>query len=250
MRAFFAGAKSYWRAWRLAWKEHMWPLLLVPGLIGLFYFPLVAFLTFRFGGRAAGNLRDQWLPEFLKQKFLFFLVTIALWILGLYLGFVLFRNVVMILYSPVLSYLSRKTEEKLTPGARLPPEPDRVLKGALRGITMSLTSLGIAIACFCICVVLLLVPIVGQIAMAALLPISQMFLAGHGFLDPTLERRHIGVGQSFRFTWRHRYHALGCGAMFLLLAMIPIVGWFFAPTLGIVAGTLIALETIKLEGPV
>jgi CysZ protein len=225
----------------------MWPLLLGPGLIGLLYFPLVAFLTFRYGGRAASYLRDHWLPEFLKQKFLFFLVTVALLILGLYLGFVLFRNVVMVLYAPVLSYLSRKTEEKLTPGALPPQEPASMLKGAVRGITMSLTSLAIAIACFFVCVGMLVVPVIGQISMALLLPLSQMFLAGHGFMDPTLERRHIGVGQSFRFTWRHRYHALGCGAMFVLLAMIPIVGWFLAPTLGIVAGTLIALDTTKNE---
>jgi hypothetical protein len=73
----------------------MWPLLFVPGLVGLSYFPMVAFLTFRHGGSAARYLRDHWLPEFREQKALFFLVTLALWMLGLYLGFVLFRNVVM-----------------------------------------------------------------------------------------------------------------------------------------------------------
>lgn len=199
MREVLVGAKGYWRAWRLAGKERMWPLLLVPGLIGLLYFPLVAFLTFRHGGNAARYLRDHWLPEFLKQKALFILVTIALWMLGLYLGFVLFRNVVVILYSPVLGYLSRKTEEKASPTARLELEPGGALKGALRGIMMSLTSLTLAMICFCLCLGLLIVPLIGEIAMAVLLPVSQMFLAGHGFMDPTLERRRIGIGQSFRF---------------------------------------------------
>lgn len=244
MHEFLFGAKCYWRAWKLTWKEHLWHLLVIPGLIGVLYFPIIAVLTYRYGGAVARHLREHWLPEFLKQKVYFILVAIALWMLGLYLGFILFRNVVMILYAPALSYLSRKTEEKALQNAQPQPE-EGFLAGALRGITMSLTSLVLAIGCFCVCLFLLLIPLIGQLGMAVLLPVSQMFLAGHGFIDPTLERRQFSIGQSFRFVWQRRRRTFGCGAVFVLLTMIPIVGWFLAPTLGIVAGTLVALDSLE-----
>jgi CysZ protein len=91
----------------------------------------------------------------------------------------------------------------------------------------------------------LIVPIIGEIAMVVLLPLSQMFFAGHGFVDPTLERREIGVRGSFRAAWRHRVRIIGCGAGFVLLSLVPLLGWFLAPTLGVIAGTLVALD--KLE---
>lgn len=245
MGEFLSGLKAYLEAWRLIWKGRLWPLLVIPGMIGVLYFPLVALLTFWHGGKLARYLQENWLPEFLKPKIVAGLITVAVWILALYLGFILFRNLVMILYSPVLSYLSMRTEEQARPGTRQTTDPAGMLRGALRGIGMSLTSLVLALVCFLGCCLLLLIPFVGELAMVILLPLSQMFLAGLGFLDPTLERRGMGVGQSFGFAWRHRRRVVGCGAGFLLFTLLPVAGWFLGPTLGVVAGTLVALD--KLE---
>jgi CysZ protein len=245
MREILAGLKTYLRAWRLIWQARLWPLLVIPGLIGMFYFPLVGLLTYWHGGKVARYLQENWLPEFLKRKFIAWLITVTVWLLALYLGFILFRNLVIILYSPVLSYLSQRTEEAVQSGGRGGANPNRMIRGALRGIGVSLTSLGLALVGFVICCLLLLIPVLGQVAMAVLLPASQMFLAGHGFVDPTLERRDLGVKASFRFAWRNRGRVIGCGAGFVLLTLLPVAGWFLGPTLGVVAGTLVTLD--KLE---
>jgi CysZ protein len=242
MRDFIAGAKCYWVAWRLAWREQLWPYLVLPGLISLVYFPAVAGLTYRFGGEAAEYLRERWLPDFLRHD-IYVIVLMAIFAaFGLYIGFVLFRNVIMILYSPVLSFLSCKVEEKSVGKTGPPAETNGPLKGMWRGIIMSLTSLSLAVLGFGICLGLLLIPILGQMAMVLLLPPIQMFLAGLGFMDPTLERRDYSVRRSFQLAWQHRYRVLGCGGAFLALAAIPVVGWFLAPTLGVVAGTIMAME--------
>jgi len=225
----------------------MWPLLLVPGLVSLFYFPIITFLTFRYGGRVANYIRDHWLPQILKQKYSVWLITVLLWLMGFYLGFILFRNVVMILYAPVLGYISGKTEENSRPGALAPVPSTGMVRGAVRGISMSLFSLVLAIGGFILCCVMLIVPVIGQVFMAVLLPLWQMFLAGHGFVDPTLERRSFRVRQSFRFVWGHRRRVMGCGCGFVLLSLIPVLGWFLGPTLGVVAGTLIALDLLPAE---
>ena len=248
MREVLAGLKAYLGAWQLIWKGRLWPLLVIPGLIGVLYFPLVGLLTFWHGGRFARYLQENWLPEFLKQRIVAGLITVAVWMLALYLGFILFRNLVMILYSPVLSHLSLRTEETARSIARRTEDPGAMWRGARRGVGMSLTSLVLAVGCFLGCCLLLLIPLVGEIAMAIVLPLSQMFLAGHGFIDPTLERRGLNIGQSFRFAWRHRRRVVGCGAGFLLLTMVPIAGWFLGPTLGVVAGTLVALDELEEAG--
>jgi len=248
MREVLTGLNTYGQAWRLIWKSRLWTLLAIPGLIGLLYFPLVGLLTFWHGGRLARYLQENWLPEFLNQEIVAGLITVAIWICALYLGFILFRNLVMILYSPVLSHLSMRAEEASRSIPRRAEDPGAMWRGALRGIGMSLTSLVLAVGCFLGCCLLLLIPLVGEIAMAVVLPLSQMFLAGHGFIDPTLERHGIGVGRSFRFAWRHRRRVMGCGAGFMLLTLVPIAGWFIGPTLGVVAGTLVALDKLEETG--
>jgi len=248
MREVLAGLKAYLGAWRLIWKGRLWKVLAIPGLIGLLYFPLVGLLTFWHGRTLARYLQENWLPEFLSQKIVAGLITVAIWMLALYLGFILFRNLVMILYSPVLSYLSMRAEETSRSIPRRAEDPGAMWRGAVRGIGMSLTSLVLAVGGFLGCCLLLLIPLVGEIAMAIVLPLSQMFLAGHGFMDPTLERRSMGVGQSFRFAWCHRRRVVGCGAGFVLLTMVPVAGWILGPTLGVVAGTLVALDKLEEAG--
>lgn len=222
----------------------MWPLLLVPGIISALYFPAVVLLSYFYGGSVALHVRDQWLPEILRRDVYVVVLTVVLAVLGLYLGFVLFRNVVMILYSPVLGFLSRKTEERTGCVASGPLASGGLLKETVRAVAMSLTSLTLALGVFAFSLVLLIIPVAGEIGMLMLLPVSQMFLAGHGFVDPTLERRGFGVGESFRFAWRNRYRLLGCGCVFVVLTTVPLLGWFLGPTLGIIAGTLIAMELL------
>jgi hypothetical protein len=45
MQEFLTGLKDYVRAERLVRGHRMWPLLCVPGLVSLIYFPAILFLT-------------------------------------------------------------------------------------------------------------------------------------------------------------------------------------------------------------
>jgi CysZ protein len=245
MNEFLRGLKDYYGAQALVRKHHMWPLLLVPGLVSLLYFPLVVFFTSHYADDVAVYLRDHWFPSFLKQRAFLILIVAALWVLGLYLAFILFRNVIMILYAPVLGLLSAKTEEYA--GGELPKlvAETTILDAALRGIGMSLLSLGLSVSSLALCVPLLLIPVLGGVVVTVFLTATQMFLAGHGFMDPAWERHRYGIGQSFRLAWQNRLRVLGCGCGFMLLTAFPIVGWFLGPTLGIVAGTLGAVRLVS-----
>ena len=39
----------------------------------------------------------------------------------------------------------------------------------------------------------------------------------------------------------------GVGAGYILLMLIPLVGWMFAPTFGTVAGTLVAIDELEFR---
>lgn len=240
---FLRGLRSYWDAQRLAFRHRLWPLLVAPGLAGLLYPPAILYLGMTNFTQIETYVREHWLPTFLQQKYFAFLVTLALAFLAAYAGYVLFRNILMILYSPVIGYLSERTEAAAFPAAtKAAFRMD--WQSVWRSIQMSLISLSISIAVFAGCCLLLPVPILGQLGMLCLMPMCQMFLAGQGFLDPVLERRQFSVKGSFDYCWRHKWGVIGCGCGFVCLTAIPLFGWFVGPTLGIVAGTLVALNLL------
>ena len=244
MGEFINGIQDYFGASRLIWRNHLWRWLIIPGFISLLYFPAVLWFCWMFADDSARYLQENWLPAWINHPVIAWALVLPVWIGLLYYGFTVYRNLIMIIYSPVLGIVSERTEQHLThidPAAR--PKV-AVWKGMLRGIKMSLTSLALSALALVVCVAMLLIPIVGGLLMAICLPLSQMFLAGQGFMDPMLERKSYGVRGSLKFCWSNRMRTIGCGAGFTLLTMIPIVGWFVAPGFGIVAGTRSAVHLV------
>src|SRR5687767_11750753 len=109
MNEFSQGLLAYVRAWRLVSGSGLWSFLILLGLVSVLYFPTVTFLTWRYGGGVAGYIRTHWLPDAVRHPAVEWIVVMGVWVLAFYLGFLLFRNVIMVLYSPALSYLSGKT---------------------------------------------------------------------------------------------------------------------------------------------
>lgn len=245
MTPFLAGLRDYFGAGKIILQQKLWRWLVVPGLLSLLYFPAMLWLGWHFLDDGAGYLRDRWLPGFLSHPAFVWIITLALSLGLAYAGFIVYRNVIMICYAPVLSYVSERVEAALTPGLAAAKPVIGMWRGARRAILMSVVSLGLSAASLIFCLLLLLIPIIGGLLMAGLLPLSQMFLAGHGFIDPTLERKGFDVGASFRLVRANKLRVLGCGCGFILLALIPVVGWFIAPGWGIVAGTRSAVHLLN-----
>lgn len=248
MRSFLQGLRDYRRAGRIILEQRLWVYLLVPGLLGLLYFPVALLVGFQFVGPFSAHLHEEWMPDWMQYAWIAAVVSVLLWLAAGFLGFVVFRNVVMIFYSPVLGIVSERTERAAFPRADHGPGLS-FWRGMMRGVAVSVLSLVLSLGTGVLAWLLVWVPLVGALLSAVALPATQMFFAGHGFFDPALERHHFGVRGGFRFAWRHRGRLLGCGAGFVLLTLVPVIGWFIAPGLGIVAGTLSAVELLQ-EPPV
>lgn len=245
------GLKDYWRAQRVLFGQGLWPLFLVPGIVSLFYVPLSAIWTFLLVRRVANYLHDNWVPDFLRSEFTFFVLAIFIWVAGVYFGFLLFRNVIMILYSPILSYLSEAVERKECGTGAEGETPvfswREAAFSAYRGTSLSLLTFLFAMVGLFVSLLLSLIPVIGGLVAAVFMPLLQVYLAGVGFCDPPLERRRVPVGGSLRFAWRHRGRLVGHGLGFSILILVPVIGWFLAPSYGVVAGTLGTVEILEAE---
>jgi CysZ protein len=245
MKEILAGLRCYGRAHRLIVAHKLWRLILIPGVLSLLYFPLVTMVTF-YGLRPVTRyVHENWIPAFLQSDLMLFFVSMVVWIAGLYLGFLLFRNVIMILCSPLLSYLS-ETVERVSGGMAAPTFTWKgVGREVLRAAILSFLGLLTSLVAFILCLVVSVVPVLGTVVAFFLMTLTQAYLAGEGFADPVLERRRKTVPATLRFTRQHRPRLVGVGFGFLILLAIPVVGWFIAPSYGIVAGTLAAMDLLK-----
>jgi len=172
-------------------------------------------------------------------------MTISKW-LALFLAIIIlafsFKYIVLILLSPILSYISEVIEEELT-GVKSKPfsvkklffEIGRSLRINLRNI---LKELFYTIILFIIS--LFPIPGVRLLTTPAIIAI-QAYYMGFGNLDFLLER-HYNYKGSVKFVEKYRMMAIGNGLGFLMLFAIPILGFVLAPTLSVIAATVEGLE--------
>lgn len=245
LKELLAGLQCHRRAHRLVIEHKLWRLILIPGFLSLLYFPAVLWATFYGLRPAARYLHENWVPQFLQSGFTLSLLSLVIWALGVYVGFMLFRNVIMIICSPVLSYLS-ETVEKVAGGITPPKFTwQGVGKEIVRAAILSLITLILSVLTFVFCLLIGLIPVLGAIISFFVMTLVQSYLAGVGFADPALERRRYSIWATLMFARRHRPRLMGVGLGFLLLMAIPLVGWFLAPSYGIIAGTLAAVDLLN-----
>ena len=246
-KQFLAGLGDHLRAHRLVFRHGLWRVILIPGLLSLIYFPAVLLATGYFFSGFAEYATTNWLPEQLQTPAISFLLAMLFWSLSCFIAFITFRNAIMILYSPGLGYLSEKAEDRAA-GIEEPPFTwKRAMHSMRRGILVSLVTLLLSLATLMLCYLLILIPFIGAIVSLFLIPLTQMFFAGIGFADPALDRRNYSVVSTLAYSFRNKWRLVGHGFGFILLLAVPVVGWFLAPSYGIIAGTLGAAQRHQEE---
>ncbi|MEM9160122.1 MAG: EI24 domain-containing protein [Verrucomicrobiota bacterium] len=253
MKDFWLGLKDYGRAHRLIWKEGIWKHMIVPGFLGVLYFPIV------FGGVYSGSIwglteagksiGEKWIPKEVADwggwDYFAIGAGIVTGAIGLYVAFLLFRSVLMIFYSPFIGFISEAAEKSEFGTSGPAFSVGGLLYDIYRGIMVSLVSLGLSLALTVLCWAFLLIPVAGAVVSFVGMLMVQAFFAGAGFVDPVLERRRYGIRRSLGFSARNKMKVMGNGAGFMLIVMVPIIGWFLAPTYGIVAAAVSGVESVE-----
>lgn len=262
MVGFFHAIGSYFRAIGFLSKNKLWSFAIIPGLVSVG----VGVLVFIVLGSFADNLVDgffSWLCDVYPPSWWLhdgicgvtewlagsWLGEIISWVLSLMLNLFIFRYIVMIVVPVFMGTLSEKVEENLSGKKVLGMNTVETLNSTLRGIRMALRNiLREIIYVALISVGGLLLPGLGTLVSTGLAFVIQAFYAGFGNVDPVLDRRGKGVKDSVAYARGHRLWLTGNGTPFLLLILIPFLGWFLGPVLATVAGTMTYMKLEKREG--
>ncbi|MBK7371048.1 MAG: EI24 domain-containing protein [Saprospiraceae bacterium] len=243
IRDLVASFKAYWEAWKIIVDQKLWLYLFIPGLISLFYGLLVGFSAWYW----SDNLKDfvfNVLPSGSNSKILSRITSGFLGIGIATTGVVVYKYVILSALSPILMGLSKRVEEavmgysisykKETNMSTL----DDLGRSILFGLRNFVKEFGITL----IILILSLITILGFIAAPIIFLVQAMYV-GFSNLDFTLNR-YFSINGSVDFIRKNLGFSLGNGVAFMLIIMIPVVGLFFAPTLGAAAATLKAVPRI------
>ncbi len=255
LKGFSLGLRSYSEALSFIFRKK---------LAWFFLFPLVFnILLFWFGWDMVNQLSDTskvyiesklqlgesefWGSEFLKtvmDGFVWLTFKVMFFFIFAYLG----GYIILILMSPIFSYLSEKTE-KIKTGVDYPFSLKQLVKDMFRGILIAIRNLVIEIILTLLMFVLSFIPIIGWFAAVVLFFISAYFY-GFSFMDYALERKKMNIKESIQFMKKNKGVVIANGFVFSLCLIIPFCGVSlssFAAVVSVVAGSLV-ISDMKTEG--
>jgi CysZ protein len=216
--------------------------MMIPGILSLLYVLILLIVGAVYFSDISAYITQRWLPDFMKSGIMRVVTSIMLWIFLLLTGYITYKPVIMILFSPMLGYLSEVVEKSVYNSAIPDFDFKEMLRLAVRGLYLNLRNLAFMIILSLMAWLLVLIPLLGMLISPILLALIQFYYDGFGLMDYTLERKGLSARDSIRFAKSHRAAVMGVGSGFMFLMMIPFLGWFTAPSYGTVAATLAALE--------
>lgn len=251
LQDFTDGISGFIKALKQISTFKLWPYLFLSGFISLAIGGSIFWSSYSFASTAGA-----WIASFYRWKFASGIVsTMASWASGLAIvvgGFMLFKYVMLIVLSPIMSVVSARVETKITGKANDSSfSLSQVINDLLRGIRITLRNLSREMILMLILFVLSFVPTFG-IVTAPLMFLIQVYYVGFGNMDYFMER-HFDVRGASSFVSRHKGLAIANGMLFTGLLFVPVIGLFLAPMLATVSATTMSLERIPdlhlNEGP-
>jgi len=234
--------KTYGRALQLLKELKLWKYFAIPILISFLTAIIVAGCAFYFAEDLGNQIARLWQFDFGGET-VSTLSHIIGGVLIFLVGLVLYKHVVMAFSAPFMSPVSEKIEQHYK-GTVAKDEGLKAFSGTLlRGLKINIRNLGREILLIFPLFFLSLIPVIG-IVFSVLIFLVQAYYAGFGNMDYTLER-HLNYRDSIQFVKKNKGIAIGNGIGFMLLLLIPIVGFVLVLPLSVVAAshkTILALD--------
>ncbi len=167
-------------------------------------------------------------------------VAVILQILMIFFMSSLFKYTVLILLAPFLAFLSEKVE-KDAQGTEYDFSLEQMFRDILRAVRINafnfLREMGLTI----LLALFAFIPVIGLISPILLFMIQSYYL-GYGLMDYNAERWRWGFSQTESWMKKHRSAVTAVGMAFHGLFLIPFLGWIFAPSWAVIAGTKVAMN--------
>jgi CysZ protein len=243
LAGFFVGLRSYARVPGTLRRYGLWHYAVAPALVSIVLsFAILAVVTV--AAVALFGVTDRfveipigWLDQ-LVNWIAGILVALAMLAVFAFLH----RRIVLIVLSPLLARLAELTVRGMEGEAF---EVTLEFREAFRrGLHINTRSILLELlATLSLLVLGFAMPLLSPVTSCLVFLVESRF-AGFGLMDFPLEYRGYSVAESVAYAKSHRGEATGLGAGYLLLMVIPVVGWMIAPTFGTVAGTVVTMEQL------
>jgi len=254
LKEIIISIQAYFHTHRFIIKHRLWKWILIPGLIYMILFSLGIYLFAKSSSSAIEFMLVKtgvkaWMQQ-MQNSWLSFLLIFGQFILFLVLMlfyFSLFKYLFLIIGSPLFAYLSEKTEA-IIEGKEYPFNFKQLIKDIKRGIKLAFRNALWQTVYTISILILSFIPLVGWITPLIAL-IVECYYLGFSMIDYSCERNKLSPSQSIAFIGRHKGLAIGNGMMFLLMHIIPFLGWVLAPSYAVIAAT-ISLYNTKTDNPI
>ncbi|MBL4624595.1 MAG: EI24 domain-containing protein [Flavobacteriales bacterium] len=171
--------------------------------------------------------------------FFYIIIKLVSWII---LHFVS-GGIMLIILSPLLAYLSERTEQILK-GNEYPFNLNLFVKDVIRAVVIATRNTILQFVCMIFLLLFSLIPVIGWISPFFMFIIGAYYY-GFSFIDYVCERRRLTLKESIYFMRNNRGLAISNGAVFSVAIMIPWIGGLlagFAAITSVVAATISVYE--------
>lgn len=242
------GLKSYNKAFSFIFKNKMGWTFLVPIVLNILLFALaqnfiidlIDYVKTIVGEWSA--VQDLTFWQAAASFAAGFLIEIIFFIVFAYLG----GYVALMIMSPLLSYISEKTEKILT-GNDYEFNFGYLIKDSIRGIIMAIRNMLIELFFLILAIIIGFIPVIGLFAAVLLFFISAYFY-GFSFIDYYNERKRLSIKRSAAMVRKHKGLAISNGGVFALSLLIPFCGSYLVLFVSVISVVAATMAMVQIDG--
>ena len=254
-RDFSRGIRAYGKAISLLFSSKLWYFMLFPVVIVIVLFVVGNYAVGYLGDGLSGVIEvkmTEWIEGISWLEWVSGVAGFLVKLLTRFLYYILFISfggyVVMVVMSPVYSWLSERTEA-IVSGREYPFNLKQLVWEIGRGIAISLRCMILQLLVMIVLFFGSFIPLAGLVMPVLTFGVGAYFY-GFAFMDYAVERKRFRVKESVRYMRHNAGSVTAIGTVFALSLMIPwgsIVVCSFVSLLSVVAGTVVVEEQLGEE---
>lgn len=238
-KELFLSIRSFFGTLDFIGQHRLRGFLVIPALINLTIFIGIGMLAYYYSGELITyfttlfEIDSDTTVNAITQFFLSLLIRII--VVFIYLK--IYRYTILILMAPVLAIMADRIHS-INTGKSQTFNLKKVMTDAMRGMGIALQNIVRELTLTVLLLIsALIIPILSPFVPIVIFAVESYYY-GFSMIDYFNELKQLSAKESRKMIWAHKGLALGNGAMFNILLLIPVIGVMTAPLIALTASHL------------